>query len=79
MELVRKAPRYCPTAHILAGLWSPVTVPFDSNVDNAAFFHTVLPGREEPLGSPGGAQAIGRVGIDTPLVASMPPKSSTPH
>ena len=48
-------------------------------VDTAAFFHTVLPGREEPLGSPGGAQAIGRVGIDTPFVASMPPKSSTPY
>lgn len=48
-------------------------------VDNAALFHTVLPGRDEPLGAPGGAHAVGRVGIDTPLVASMLPKSSASH
>ena len=41
--------------------------------DNAAFFQTVLPGRVEPLGNPGGAQSVGRVGVDTPLVAAMPP------
>ena len=40
--------------------------------DNAAFFQTVLPGRVEPLGNPGGAQSVGRVGVDTPLVAAMP-------
>ena len=42
--------------------------------DNAAFFQTVLPGRSEPLGNPGGAQSVGRVGVDTPLVAAMPAK-----
>src|SRR5512139_4072396 len=42
--------------------------------DNAAFFEMVLPGRDEPLGSPGGAHAVGRVGVDTPLVASLPVK-----
>lgn len=47
--------------------------------DNAAFFTTVLPGRDEPLGSPGGASAVGRVGVDTPLVASMPPGPSAVH
>ncbi|SOC48571.1 4Fe-4S binding domain-containing protein [Blastococcus aggregatus] len=35
--------------------------------DNARFFLDVLPGRSAPLGSPGGAAKIGRVGVDTPL------------
>lgn len=42
--------------------------------DNAAFFSEVLPGRDAPLGIPGGAAKLGRVGADTPLVAAMPPK-----
>jgi NAD-dependent dihydropyrimidine dehydrogenase PreA subunit len=33
--------------------------------DNAQFFAAVLPGRDEPLGSPGGASGLGRVGVDT--------------
>lgn len=33
--------------------------------DNAAFFHDILPGRSEPLGSPGAASLIGKVGVDT--------------
>jgi NAD-dependent dihydropyrimidine dehydrogenase PreA subunit len=37
--------------------------------DNAAFFDTVLPGRDEPLGSPGGAGDLGRVPADAPLAA----------
>lgn len=41
-------------------------------LDNAAFFSQILPGRDAPLGSPDGAAALGRVGVDTPLVASMP-------
>ncbi|TFV54559.1 ferredoxin family protein [Mycobacterium sp. PS03-16] len=40
--------------------------------DNAAFFTEVLPGRDAPLGTPGGAAAVGRLGVDTPLVAGMP-------
>jgi NAD-dependent dihydropyrimidine dehydrogenase PreA subunit len=40
--------------------------------DNAAFFRTTLPGREGPLGSPGGAATIGPVGVDTPLIAGLP-------
>jgi NAD-dependent dihydropyrimidine dehydrogenase PreA subunit len=40
--------------------------------DNAAFFTEVLPGRDAPLGSPGGAAGLGRVGVDTTLVAAMP-------
>jgi NAD-dependent dihydropyrimidine dehydrogenase PreA subunit len=41
--------------------------------DNAAFFTEVLPGRSEPLGSPGGAARLGVLNVDTPLVAESPP------
>ncbi|HXO48882.1 MAG TPA: ferredoxin family protein [Mycobacterium sp.] len=37
--------------------------------DNAEFFSSVLPGRDAPLGNPGGASGLGPVGTDTPLVA----------
>jgi NAD-dependent dihydropyrimidine dehydrogenase PreA subunit len=40
--------------------------------DNADFFDEVLPGRDEPLGSPGGAHRFGPIGVDTPLVAALP-------
>jgi aminoglycoside phosphotransferase family enzyme/NAD-dependent dihydropyrimidine dehydrogenase PreA subunit len=46
--------------------------------DNAAFFSEILPGSDGALGSPGGAAAVGRVGVDTPLVAAMP-RSSEEH
>ncbi len=46
--------------------------------DNAAFFTSTLAGRDAPLGDPGGAEQLGRVGVDTPLVASLPP-SEIPH
>jgi NAD-dependent dihydropyrimidine dehydrogenase PreA subunit len=42
--------------------------------DNAAFFAEPLPGRDQPLGSPGGAARSGVIGVDTPLVASVPPQ-----
>ncbi len=41
--------------------------------DNRQFFVTALPGRDEPIGSPGGASGIGPVGIDTTLVAQRRP------
>ncbi|HEX7353491.1 MAG TPA: ferredoxin [Mycobacteriales bacterium] len=44
--------------------------------DNAAFFAEVLPGRDAPLDSPGGASKMGPVGVDTPLVASHPPREA---
>lgn len=47
--------------------------------DNAAFFTSVLPGRDAPLGSPGGARAVGRVGVDTPLVAAVPVRTVPAH
>jgi len=40
--------------------------------DNAAFFTEVLPGRDAPLGTPGGAMGVGAVGVDTPMVAGLP-------
>lgn len=47
--------------------------------DNAAFFSSALPGRDEPLGNPGGAHSVGRVGVDTPKVAAMPANPSPHH
>lgn len=44
--------------------------------DNADFFALVLPGRNAPLGNPGGAGKVGPVGVDTPLVAAMPPQAA---
>ena len=42
--------------------------------DNAAFFTEVLPGRDAPLGAPGGAERLGPVGVDTPMVTALPPR-----
>ena len=42
--------------------------------ENARFFAEPLPGRGEPLGSPGGAGKVGVVGADTAFVASLPPQ-----
>lgn len=39
--------------------------------DNRVFFEEALPGRDEPLGSPGGASAVGPVGADTPLASRI--------
>lgn len=44
--------------------------------DNAAFFYDLLPGRGQALGDPGGAGLLGPVGVDTPLVAALPPRAS---
>lgn len=46
--------------------------------DNAAFFTDTLPGRDQPLGFPGGATKLGPVGVDTALVAGLPERSSRP-
>ncbi len=45
--------------------------------DNARFFNDTLPGRDEPLGSPGGATSVGPIPADTPLVAGLPPQAGT--
>ncbi|HVY09889.1 MAG TPA: ferredoxin [Mycobacteriales bacterium] len=61
----------CPVEAIyyeddLPAQWSAYTA------DNAAFFTEVLPGRDAPLGSPGGAAKVGPLGADAPLVANVP-------
>jgi NAD-dependent dihydropyrimidine dehydrogenase PreA subunit len=38
--------------------------------DNRAFFIEILPGRDAPLGAPGGSRKVGDIGVDTPLVAN---------
>jgi NAD-dependent dihydropyrimidine dehydrogenase PreA subunit len=38
--------------------------------DNRRFFTDVLPGRDEPIGAPGGSHTTGSIGVDTPLVAT---------
>jgi NAD-dependent dihydropyrimidine dehydrogenase PreA subunit len=40
--------------------------------DALAFFYTPLPGRDDAIGAPGGAETLGVLGIDTPLVAALP-------
>jgi NAD-dependent dihydropyrimidine dehydrogenase PreA subunit len=39
------------------------------------FFEDSLAGRSDPLGSPGGAAATGRIGVDTKHVAALPPRN----
>ncbi|MFB7874127.1 ferredoxin [Nocardia sp. NPDC056064] len=41
--------------------------------ENARFFTEPLPGRAEPLGHPGGASAVGRLGVDTVFVQQYQP------
>jgi NAD-dependent dihydropyrimidine dehydrogenase PreA subunit len=38
--------------------------------DNRRFFVETLEGRDAPLGAPGGAHKVGRLGVDTPMVAA---------
>lgn len=39
--------------------------------DNARFFSDPLPGRDAALDSPGGAQKLGPIGVDTELVTNF--------
>jgi NAD-dependent dihydropyrimidine dehydrogenase PreA subunit len=41
----------------------------EHDADNRRFFDEALPGRDAPLGSPGGASAP--IGVDTPLVSAF--------
>ena len=43
--------------------------------ENLRFFTDPLPGRDGPLGSPGGAAKLGAIGTDTPFVAERPARS----
>lgn len=41
--------------------------------DNARFFDEPLDGADSPLGTPGGALHLGRLGVDTKRVRELPP------
>ncbi|WP_278265761.1 ferredoxin [Nocardia sp. AG03] len=41
--------------------------------ENARFFAETLPGRDAPLGHPGGASAVGPIGVDTVFVQQFQP------
>jgi NAD-dependent dihydropyrimidine dehydrogenase PreA subunit len=43
----------------------------EDQADNAAFFALPLPGRDAPLGSPGGSMKIGPVEADTPRIVTF--------
>jgi phytoene dehydrogenase-like protein len=59
----------CPVTAISSDLQiDAADVPWRDN--NTAFFDAVLPGRDEPLGSPGGAADIGPIPADAPPAAS---------
>jgi NAD-dependent dihydropyrimidine dehydrogenase PreA subunit len=47
--------------------------------DNRRFFFEILPGRAEPLGSPGGAQLVGAIGVDTEFVQNHADKLTLPQ
>jgi NAD-dependent dihydropyrimidine dehydrogenase PreA subunit len=59
----------CPVDAISADRQVPADQA-EHKADNAEFFTVALPGRDEPLGSPGGARKVGPIGADTPLVAA---------
>lgn len=42
-----------------------------SLTDNNEFFTEILPGRDEPLGSPRGSLSTGRIGVDTTRVGAL--------
>lgn len=61
----------CPVTAIVSDMTvTDATRPWKD--DNAAFFGEVLPGRDAPLGAPGGAVKVGRIGVDTPLAEQTP-------
>jgi NAD-dependent dihydropyrimidine dehydrogenase PreA subunit len=61
----------CPVDAIYPDRTLPEQVAAEKG-DNWAFFYDVLPGRDEPLGSPGGAMKFGALDTDTPRTAALP-------
>jgi NAD-dependent dihydropyrimidine dehydrogenase PreA subunit len=61
----------CPVSAITADTTTPAHLAAHIT-DNARFFDQPLPGRAEPIGSPGGAEDFGPAGVDTELVAALP-------
>ncbi len=61
----------CPVAAVSQDVEVPVGEE-EFVADNGRFFELPLPGRTEPIGSPGSASASGPAGADTELVAGYP-------
>jgi NAD-dependent dihydropyrimidine dehydrogenase PreA subunit len=67
----------CEAACPVQAIYLDHDVPEEMNQfisDNARFFNQALPGRNEPLGKPGGAKKTGKIGIDTECVAAFKQK-----
>ena len=61
----------CPETAIFTDIKAPAEVTEFAR-DNQRFFAELLPGRDTPMGNPGGSAKLGPVGEDTPLVHDWP-------
>lgn len=60
----------CPVSAIVVDRLAKKSPELSAFMQDAVdFFEKPLPGRSEPLGDPGGAMALGDLGVDTPFVA----------
>jgi NAD-dependent dihydropyrimidine dehydrogenase PreA subunit len=66
----------CPETAIFTDIKAPPEVEKFA-ADNEQFFAEPLPGRDQPVGNPGGSAKVGTVGTDTPLIQAWA-ASSTP-
>jgi NAD-dependent dihydropyrimidine dehydrogenase PreA subunit len=64
----------CPTTAALSIVKVTDTDAAWNVQDNIDFFETSLEGKDAPLGTPGGASHIGKIGVDTARVAELPPR-----
>ena len=62
----------CPVDAIYPDRTLPEELVADKD-DNKTFFYEVLPGKDEPLGAPGGSMKVGPVEADTERTAALPP------
>ena len=60
----------CPVDAIYAGRQLPQDLAVDKD-DNRAFFEEVLPGRDAPLGRPGGYAKVGEIEADTARITDF--------
>ncbi len=66
----------CPHAAIRRGEDLDDTTLLEFFEDEKRFFSNALPGRAEPLGSPGSGTDVGPTGVDTGLVSAFPRKEN---
>lgn len=60
----------CPVDAIYPDRRLPDELKVDQ-ADNKAFFTEVLPGRDAPLGAPGGSMKVGAIEADTPRIVDF--------